>query len=319
MKTVFMFPGQGSQYIGMAKDFYDCYPCARTCFEEAGRAAGLDMEALIFEENDRLNITEYTQIAMLTAEAAMLRVVEEMGIRPDMNIGLSLGEYAALVSSGVLSYEDACSVVRQRGIYMEKEVPAGVGAMSAVLGMDSAAIENVLADTVAELEKEGVADAGGQIGIANYNCPGQIVISGEAGAVARAGANLCKAGAKRVVPLKVSGPFHSAMLKGAGDKLAKVLCNVTIHPAKVPYVANYSAKIVSDTRTADVRELLEKQVYSPVRFEQSVRLLCEQGYDTFLEIGPGRTLSGFVKKISRDVRIINIEKVEELEKLKDLV
>jgi len=298
-KIAFMFPGQGAQYVGMGKDFYDQITVSKDAIQTASKVVGLDLEKLCFEENDDLNITEYTQIAMLTVEVAMLYALEEKGIKSDVNIGLSLGEYGALVASGVLSYEDACKVVRQRGIYMEKEVPAGQGAMSAVLGIDGSVIE----DCIANIE--------GNVQIANYNCPGQIVISGDLKAVTEAGKALTEAGARRVIPLNVSGPFHSQLLKGAGDKLGTILDEVTINEIKLPYVANYSAKYVTDKN--DVKELLKKQVYSSVKFEQSIKMLIEDGVDTFIEIGPGKTLSGFVKKISKDVKVFNVEKVEDLE------
>jgi len=300
-KIAFMFPGQGAQYVGMGKDFYDQITVSKNAFITASKVVGLDLEKLCFEENEDLNITEYTQIAMLTVEVAMLYALQEKGIKSDINIGLSLGEYGALVASGVLSFEDACKVVRQRGIYMEKEVPAGQGAMSAVLGLDG----NVIADCISNID--------GNVQIANYNCPGQIVISGDLQAVADAGKALAEVGARRVIPLNVSGPFHSQLLKGAGDKLGTILDEVTINDIKLPYVANYTAQYVKDKN--DVKELLKKQVYSSVKFEQSIKMLIEDGVDTFIEIGPGKTLSGFVKKISKDVKVFNVEKVEDLELL----
>jgi len=300
-KIAFMFPGQGAQYIGMGKDFYEQITVSKNAFITASKVVGLDLVKLCFEENDDLNITEYTQIAMLTVEIAMLNALKEKGIKSDVNIGLSLGEYSALVASGVLSFEDACKVVRQRGIYMEKEVPAGLGAMSAVLGLDAKLIEDC------------ITNIDGNVQIANYNCPGQIVISGDLKAVADAGKALSEVGARRVIPLNVSGPFHSQLLKGAGDKLGTVLDSVTINDIKLPYVANYTAQYVEDKN--DVKELLKKQVYSSVKFEQSIKLLIEDGVDTFIEIGPGKTLSGFVKKIARDVTIFNVEKVGDLELL----
>ena len=300
-KIAFMFPGQGAQYIGMGKDFYDQITVSKNAFVTASKVVGLDLEKLCFEENEELNITEYTQIAMLTVEIAILNALEEKGIQSDINIGLSLGEYSALVASGVLSFEDACKVVRQRGIYMEKEVPAGQGAMSAVLGLDAKVIEDCLTNVE------------GNVQIANYNCPGQIVISGDFKAVTDAGKVLSEAGARRVIPLNVSGPFHSQLLKGAGDKLGTVLDLVTINDIRLPYVANYTAQYVENKN--DVKELLTKQVYSSVKFEQSIKMLIEDGVDTFIEIGPGKTLSGFVKKISRDVNVFNVEKVEDFEKL----
>jgi len=297
-KIAFMFPGQGAQYVGMGKGFYDQITVSKNAFLIASKVVGLDLQKLCFEENNDLNITEYTQIAMLTVEVAMLYALEEKGIKSDVNIGLSLGEYSALVASGVLSFEDACKVVRQRGIYMEKEVPAGLGAMSAVLGLEATAIE----DCISNIE--------GNVQIANYNCPGQIVISGDLKAVTEAGKALAEVGARRVIPLNVSGPFHSQLLRGAGDKLGTVLEDVTINDIKIPYVANYTAQFVEDKN--DVKELLKKQVYSSVKFEQSIKMLIEDGVDTFIEIGPGKTLSGFVRKIARDVTIFNVEKVEDL-------
>ena len=204
-KIAFVFPGQGAQYTGMAKDFYEKYAVSRKVFENASKASGLDVEALCFEENDRLNITEYTQIAMLTAEIAILKAVEEAGIRSQVNAGLSLGEYGALVASGVMKEEDVFTVVRKRGIFMQEAYPTG-GAMSAVLGTDAEMIEKICNET------QGI------VSIANYNCPGQIVITGEETAVAAAGEALKAAGARRVIPLKVSGPFHCELLKGDRGK-----------------------------------------------------------------------------------------------------
>lgn len=300
-KTVFMFPGQGAQYVGMGKDFYDQIEVSRKMFDTASEAVGLDLKKLCFEENEDLNITEYTQIALLTTSVAMMEALKEKGVTSDCNAGLSLGEYGALVASGIMDYEDACRVVRKRGLYMQEEVPAGEGAMSAVLGLTADVIEDIL-------KKEGK-----QVEIANYNCPGQIVISGETNAVAEVGEKIKEAGAKRVVPLKVSGPFHSSLLKGAGEKLAKVLEDVTIHDIKVPYVCNVSAQMITDKN--EVKELLAKQVSSSVRWQQTIELLIEQGYNTFIEIGPGKTLNGFMKKIDKEkkVEVYSVEKVEDLE------
>ena len=303
-KVVFMFPGQGAQYVGMAKDFYDQFEDSREVFEQASKALGFSMEELCFEENEKINMTEYTQAAMVTASIAILKQVEKAGIKADMTAGLSLGEYCALVANGTMSFEDAVKVVRQRGILMQDTVPLGQGARAAVLGTKKELIEEICEQT------EGI------VTIANYNCPGQIVISGETDAVKKAGESLKEAGARRVVPLKVSGPFHSYMLKEAGEKLLDVLKDVQINEPEVPYVANTTADFV--TEAAQVKELLGKQVYSSVRWEQSVEKMLEDGADTFIEIGPGKTLSGFVKKVNRKVKILNIEKVEDLEKLKEV-
>lgn len=304
-KVVFMFPGQGAQYVGMGKDFYDSFSCSKEVFEKANEVLDIDVKKLCFEENDNINITEFTQAAMVTSSVAILKKLEEMGVKPDITAGLSLGEYCALVASGVMSFEDAVKAVRQRGILMQDTVPAGEGAMSAVLGMKKEDIEAVLPDV------EGI------VTIANYNCPGQIVISGETAAVAKAGEALKEAGAKRVLPLKVSGPFHSPMLKPAGEKLLNVLEDININDPKVPYVSNTTAELV--TCKDDVKELLGRQVYSSVRWEQSIEKMIADGADTFIEIGPGRTLCGFMRKINRNVKAINIAKVEDLEKVKEIL
>ncbi|MCX4318930.1 MAG: ACP S-malonyltransferase [Lachnospiraceae bacterium] len=295
-KLVFMFPGQGSQYVGMGKEFYDTIPACKKVYDLASEASGLDIPGLCFEENDKINITEYTQIAMLATEAAILTALKEEGITPDVTAGLSLGEYGALIASNVMDMKDAFSVVRKRGIYMQKAVPTG-GAMSAVLGLDAEVIEGVCEKT------EGI------VSIANYNCPGQIVITGEKAAVDAAGEALKAAGAKRIVPLKVSGPFHSQMLSGAGEKLGEALKDVKIAYEFIPYLANVTADYV--TKASDVKPLLTKQVASSVRWQQTVERLIADGADEFLEIGPGKTLTGFMRKINRDVKVNNIDKLED--------
>lgn len=302
-KIAFMFPGQGAQYVGMAKDFYDTYEVSRQMFDLASKASGLDIPALCFEENENINITEYTQIAMVAAEVAICKVLEEKGICPDVTAGLSLGEYGALVASGVLTPEEAFRVVRKRGIFMQEAVPTG-GAMTAVLGLDAEVIEKIC------------ADIDGQVSIANYNCPGQIVITGEESAVAKAAEALAEAGAKRCVPLKVSGPFHSPMLAGAGEKLGEELTNVEINDIKIPYLSNVTGDYVTDK--SQVKDLLTKQVASSVRWQQSVERMIAEGVDTFIEIGPGKTLTGFMRKINKEVKVLNIEKVEDLVKLEEL-
>lgn len=304
-KVAFIFPGQGAQYVGMGRDFYEQTETGRKVFDQASEILGFSMPELVFEPNDRLDITEYTQAAMVTAGIAMMKVLtEQTGIRPDVAAGLSLGEYCALAAAGVMSEADAIATVRQRGILMQQAVPVGIGAMAAVLGLEAAAIEEVLSDM------EGVQ-------IANYNCPGQIVISGKKEAVEEAGEKLKAVGAKRVIPLNVSGPFHSRMLLDAGKKLAQVLEHVEIHKPVIPYVANVTAKYVTDEN--EVKELLERQVSSSVRWQQSIETMLADGVDTFIEIGPGKTLSGFMRKINRDVKTLNIEKLEDIEKIKTLM
>ena len=301
-KVVFMFPGQGAQYIGMGKDFYDACEESKAVYELASKVTGLDIAKLCFEENEEINITEYTQIAMLTTEAAIYAALKKAGKEPAACAGLSLGEYGALIASGVMNMEDAFRVIRARGIFMQEAVPTG-GAMAAVLGLDAKAIEEVCSNT------EGI------VSIANYNCPGQIVITGEEAAVEKAGAALKEAGAKRVVPLKVSGPFHSKMLVGAGEKLGKVLDTVEIHTPEIPYIANVTADYVTDA--ADVKPLLMKQVSSSVRWEQTIRKMLADGVDTFIEIGPGKTLTGFMRKIDKNAKAFNIEKLEDIDKVKE--
>ncbi len=299
-KTVFMFPGQGAQYIGMGKEFYEQIPICKEVYDLAAEVTGLPVAELCFEENDKLNITEYTQICMLATETAIYMALEQNGYQPDVTVGLSLGEYGALIASGVMTAEEAFALVRKRGIYMQKAVPTG-GAMAAVLGFDAEKIEQICKKTEEKLQKT--------VSIANYNCPGQIVISGSKEAVQQAGEACKEAGAKRVVPLKVSGPFHSGMLTGAGEKLKEELRKVEINDNFTPYIANVTADYV--TQKEDVKPLLAKQVSASVKWQQTVERLLADGADEFVEIGPGKTLSGFVKKINRDVKVCNIDKMED--------
>ena len=304
MSVAFIFPGQGAQVTGMGRDFYEQTDTGRKVFDKASQLLGFSMPELCFEPNERLNLTEYTQAAMVTVSIAMMKVLmEETKIRPDVAAGLSLGEYCALFATGAMSEEDAITAVRKRGILMQQAVPAGIGSMAAILGMEAAGIEAVLADLK-------------EVQIANYNCPGQIVISGKKEAVELAGEKLKGAGAKRVIPLNVSGPFHSCMLSEAGKELGKALEGVELHPLKIPYVANVTADYVTDRN--EIKGLLEKQVSHSVRWQQSVETMLSHGVDTFIEIGPGKTLSGFMKKISRNVKTVNIEKLEDLEKMKEI-
>ena len=302
-KTAFLFPGQGAQKTGMGQDFYEKFPSAREIFDQASQWLSLDMKALCFEKNDRLNLTEYTQAALVTTCLAMEKVVEEYSLRPDVTAGLSLGEYCAIAVSGGMSVQDAITTVRKRGILMEQAVPAGEGSMAAVMGLDADKIQAVLGGMKAE--------------IANYNCPGQIVITGPKAAVEEASVKLKEAGARRVLPLTVSGPFHSSMLQNAGKELEKELSKVEFSSLKIPYVTNVTAQYVTDFK--ETKDLLAKQISSSVRWQQSVEKMLEDGVDTFVEIGPGKTLTGFMKKIAPDAKTYNIQKVEDLELLPEIM
>ena len=303
-KIAFIFPGQGSQYVGMGKDFYETFPCAKEMIDLAEKVSGIPMKELLFEENENINITKYTQIAMLADELAIWSVLREKGLESVVNAGLSLGEYAALVASGVMTPEDAFRVVTKRGEFMQEAVPTG-GAMTAVLGADTAVIENICEET------EGI------VSIANYNCPGQIVITGEQKAVDTAAAALKEAGAKRCTPLNVSGPFHSAMLLPAGEKLAAELEQVEIHKIAVPYITNVTADYVTDS--SQVKELLKKQISSSVRWQQSVERMIADGVEAFIEIGPKKSLCGFMKRIDKTVPAYHVDKVTDLESVLEVI
>lgn len=298
-KRVFMFPGQGSQYIGMGKDFYDNFQTAKQVYEAASETAKFDVAKLCFEDDGsgRLNQTAYTQIAMLTTEAAILAVLSEQGVTADAAAGLSLGEYGAILAAEVMAPEDVFALIKKRGAYMQNAVPTG-GAMAAVLGLDAETIREVCEDTF------------GEVFVANYNCPGQTVITGEAGAVDRASAACKEAGAKRVIPLKVSGPFHSPLLQEAGQKLAKALEKTAIAEPKIGYLSNVTADYV--TEPEKIRSLLALQVCHPVCWQQTVERLIADGADEFVEIGPGKSLTGFLRKINRDVTSVSIDKLEDM-------
>lgn len=299
-KIAFVFPGQGAQKAGMGKDFYDAFDTARHIFEDATDWLSLDMKALCFEENEKLDLTEYTQAALVTTSLAMAHVVREKGLTPDVTAGLSLGEYCAIEMAGGMSLKSAVCTVRERGILMEHAVPAGKGSMAAVLGMKAEDIENTISSV------DGVE-------IANYNCPGQIVITGKKEGVERAAELLKENGAKRVLPLNVSGPFHSSMLKEAGQELQKILENQEVSPLKIPYVTNVTGDFVHEER--EIKPLLSRQISSPVKWQQSVENMILNGVDTFVEIGPGRTLNGFIRKINRDVSVYSIQTVEDMQKV----
>lgn len=303
-KIAFIFPGQGSQYVGMGKDFYDSYEEVRELFRLANEVTGLNLEEICFTENEKLNRTEYTQIAMLLVEMSILKVVRKLGVTADMSAGLSLGEYGALAAADVLSDRDLLDLIRKRGIYMQNAYPTG-GGMCAILGLET------------ELVEKACEETDGYVRIANYNCPGQLIITGEKAPVTNAAKKCSELGAKKTVELNVSGPFHSTLLKDASDKLAVELENVNINTPSIPYVCNVDATEV--TNNENIAKLLSDQVISPVKWEQSFKFMLDKGIDTFIEMGPGKTLSGFAKRIDRAAKVISIQTVEDLEKLSEVL
>ncbi|MEK3850897.1 [acyl-carrier-protein] S-malonyltransferase [Paenibacillus peoriae] len=300
-KTAFIFPGQGSQAVGMAKDAYEAVPAATEVFRQADERLGFALSTLIFEGPDTaLKQTSNTQPALLTASIALYEAFKEkMGIHPDYVAGHSLGEYSALVASGVLAFEDAVEIVRTRGEFMEQAIPDGQGGMTAVLGADREALAALCRD---------ITESGQLVELANINCPGQIVVSGTKEGVAAVAERVKEAGGKRAITLEVSGPFHSSLMKEAAIKLSGKLGAVTFSKAQVPVVANVTAKPVREG--SEIRQLLVDQVYSPVLWEDSVTWLLEQGVDTFVEFGPGSVLTGLVKKIDKSVKLYNISSLE---------
>ncbi|WNC12594.1 ACP S-malonyltransferase [Brevibacillus brevis] len=307
-KVAFVFPGQGSQFVGMGQALAEKSEAARLVFEQADEALGFSLSGLCFQgPEEELKLTANTQPAILTASIAVLSAFREKqpGFAPDFVAGHSLGEYSALVAAGALSFADAVKTVRARGQFMEEAVPAGQGAMAAVLNMDRAALHAVC---------EEVTASGHPVQLANMNCPGQIVISGSAEGVKLAGEKAKAAGAKRVLPLNVSGPFHSSLMQPAADKLKAVLASVSVQDAGVPVVANVSARPVSDAR--EIVDSLVQQVSAPVLWEDSVQWMVEQGVTTFVEIGPGKVLAGLIKKIApAETTMISVQDEESLAEL----
>ncbi|WP_261132774.1 ACP S-malonyltransferase [Bacillus sp. Marseille-Q3570] len=302
-KVAFIFPGQGSQQVGMGQDFVKQNEQSAAVFKQADDRLEYSLSSIIANgPEETLTRTENTQPALLTTSIAILKALEDYEIRPDYTAGHSLGEYTALVASKALSFEDAVYAVRRRGMFMEEAVPAGEGAMAAVLGMEADQLEKITTRITAD---------GDSVQLANLNCPGQIVISGSKTGVEKASEAAKEEGAKRIIPLQVSGPFHSELMKPAAEKMGDILDELTIADADIPVVANVTAEPV--TEASEIRSKLIEQIYSPVRWEETVRYLLDEGVDTFIEIGPGKVLSGLVKKVHRRATTIAISDPESLE------
>lgn len=301
-KTAFLFAGQGAQKLGMARDLYDNFAIVKETFDQASEILGYDIRALIDNDEEKLNQTRYTQPAILTTSVAIYHLLNQHGVRPDMVAGLSLGEYSALVASGALSFEEGLKLVAKRGELMETAAPSGSGKMVAIMNTDASIIEQACQQ----------ASVKGIVSPANYNTPGQIVIGGENEAVDEAIEILKASGVKRMIPLNVSGPFHTALLKPASEKLAEVLDNVSFQSFEIPLIGNTEAKVMQD---GEVQSLLARQVMEPVRFYESIETMKSLGLTQVIEIGPGKVLSGFMKKIDKAIVTVAVEDIETVRQL----
>jgi len=313
MKTVFMFSGQGAQYAGMGKELYQKYSAAKEVFDRADEVLGYSIKDICFNDEEKLGETEFAQPAILTMSIAAMKVLQEQGVRAEMTAGLSLGEYSAYVASGAMDFEEAVALVQKRGKFMAEAVPSGEGAMYAVIGLNTETVEAVCEEA-----------SGLGLGIvvpANYNAPGQIVIAGAAGAVSEAARIAKEKGAKMAVKLKVSGPFHTQMLQPAAEKLGPELEKMHIAPMEIPVFTNVNAKIVESEK--DIIPILTKQICCPVRFSDIIENMHGMGADTFIELGPGKALCGFVKRTIKGVTILNVEDesslVKTMAKLEEVV
>jgi [acyl-carrier-protein] S-malonyltransferase len=301
-KIAFVFPGQGSQTIGMGKDFIEQYEWAQDRYNQVDEALGFKLTDVIFNgTQEELTLTYHAQPALLATSMVMLEAVKAAGLTPDYTAGHSLGEYSALVAAGSIPFQEAVQAVYQRGRFMDEAVPAGEGTMAAVLGMDADALKEVTAE---------ITDAGDAVQLANINCPGQIVISGTVKGVEKASILAKEKGAKRVIPLVVSGPFHSSLMKPAAEKFDQVLGSLKIEKADIPVISNVTAEPMTDRQ--EIKQRLVEQLYSPVRWEESVQTLMDSGVETFVEIGPGKVLAGLIKKINRRATVFSVHDIQSL-------